>query len=249
LARSRRQRAAELAWPPALVALFILLAANEVWIPAVVCLVAFFPRFGVAFHDLLHGSLRLSRRANRIWLSFIGLLALQSGHAIRAAHIAHHRRFPGLDDPEAYIGRLPIWKALLHGPTYQYRMWTFALRHHPELRRVVTVEATLHLTIVAGAIALVPTTPVPIVFALLVLGGDSIFPALSENLLHHQRGGRPQDRTRTIRGRLFEAYFLELGFHLEHHAYPAVPTRNCAELARRLEPELHRLGVIPLELP
>ena len=41
------------------------------------------------------------------------------------------------------------------------------------------------------------------------------------------------------------ATWKELGYHLEHHAYPRVPTRHCAELARRLEPTLAAAGARP----
>ena len=242
------RRRAELALPAALAGAALGLDCLRLWLPSAVATALFFPRFGVAFHDLLHRSLGLSARANRAWLTVTGLLAIQSGHAVQAAHLEHHRRFPGEDDPEAYIGRLPVWRALAHGPTYQYRMWRWALEHRPELRRVVLLEAAAHTAAVLASVALLPWTPGPVFFCAMVLAGDSIFPALSENLLHDQRAATPHARTRTIRGRLFEAYFLGLGYHLEHHAYPAVPTANNRELARRLEPALEAIGARPLTL-
>ena len=242
---SSARRVAQLAWPLGVVAAYAGFAAAGLWLPAAACVALFFPRFGVAFHDLLHGSLGLSARTNRRWLTAIGLLALQSGHAVQAAHLEHHRRFPGPADPEAYIGRMPLWRALLEGPIYQYRMWGWAWRRRPRCRPAVAVEAALHVTVVVAALGLMPVTPVPVAYVALVSIGNSLFPVLSENFLHTQAASVPQGRTRTVRGRLFQAYFLELGYHLEHHAYPSVPTRNCAELARRLAPSFAAVGVTP----
>jgi beta-carotene hydroxylase len=118
----------------------------------------------------------------------------------------------------------------------------------PRQRRAVALEASAHVILVVVAIAALRWTPVIAVYVALVLFGDSVFPALSENFLHDQSAREPQHRTRTIRGRLFEWYFLELGFHLEHHLYPSVPTRNCREVSRRLTPHLSRLRVQPLKL-
>jgi len=52
-------------------------------------------------------------------------------------------------------------------------------------------------------------------------------------------------QTRTLRGHLVPAVFLELTYHLEHHLYPQVPSHRLAELARRLDPFLARQGVRP----
>jgi hypothetical protein len=53
----------------------------------------------------------------------------------------------------------------------------------------------------------------------------------------------PLTQTRTLRGRVVPAIFLELTYHLEHHLYPQVPSHNLPELARRLDPFLQRAGV------
>ncbi|MFN0030408.1 MAG: fatty acid desaturase family protein [Acidimicrobiales bacterium] len=237
------RRRAELLWPPALVAGYWLLAGSGRWLGATVAVVLFFPRFGVLFHDLLHQSLRLSPRWNDLMLSVIGLTALQSGHAIAITHLEHHRHFPGPADPEAYLGPLLWWRALLHGPIYQYRMWARALNRCPSPWRRIAVEAAAHVGLVAGSVMALRWTAAPLLYVALMMTGNSIFPALSVKLLHDHGGTAAQHRTRTIRGRLFSAYFLGLGYHLEHHAYPRVPTRNAAELARRLAAPLAALGV------
>jgi beta-carotene hydroxylase len=56
-------------------------------------------------------------------------------------------------------------------------------------------------------------------------------------------------QTRTLRGRIIPAIFLELTYHLEHHLYPQVPSHRLPELARRLDPYLQRAGVTPVKVP
>lgn len=45
-------------------------------------------------------------------------------------------------------------------------------------------------------------------------------------------------QTRTLRGTLVPALFMELIYHLEHHLYPQVPSHRLATLAGRLDPFL-----------
>src|SRR5688572_8936709 len=100
LTLTRGQRVAELVSPFLTLVGFGVFAVAGLWTGAIVCLALFFPRFGVAFHDLLHGSLSLRSRVSGLLLTVLGLTVLYSGHAARAAHLEHHRRFPAADDPE-----------------------------------------------------------------------------------------------------------------------------------------------------
>ena len=248
LAVGRVERVVELAWPLALAGVAGGLASRRWWPGVVVAVALFFPRFGVAFHDLLHRSLGLSRRANDWWLTAVGLLALQSGHAAQAAHEAHHRHLLTVDDPEAAIGRLPWWRGLLVGPLFHPRLCRWALSQGSAPRAVVAGEAALCAAIVLVTVLLVPWTPAPLAVVTLVLVGDGIFPVLSQTFLHPRNRPTPLGSTRTVRGRLFTWYFLELGYHVEHHAYPDVPTRHVAELSQRIEPALLAAGVEPTRL-
>lgn len=178
----------------------------------------------------------------------VGLLALQSGHAAQAAHEAHHRHLLTVDDPEAAIGLLPWWRGLLAGPLHHPRLCWWALSQGAAPRAVVVGEVAVCTTAVLAAISLVPWTPAPLVVVALVLAGDGVFPVLSQTFLHPRHRPTLLGPARTVRGRLFTWYFLELGYHVEHHAYPDVPTRHVAELSRRIEPALLAAGVEPTRL-
>lgn len=238
LSVSRSRRVFLLARPLAMVALYAGLAAAGWWPVAIAVVVALFPVMVAVIHDLLHRSLGLSDRGNRGWLTVMAVLVLQSGHAIQATHLEHHRRFPDSEDPEAYVARMPLWRALLEGPVYPYRLWQWARRHRPGLRARVSVEAAAHTVLGLTSLALLPLTPVPFVYAAVMFVGCSLFPAVSVNLLHHLEGDSPLTWTRTVRGIVLPVITLGSGYHLEHHLYPRVPSPNYARLARRLRPEL-----------
>ena len=246
---SPRRRAFVLARPPALAALYAALATRGWWIPALAVLAAVCPAMGAVVHVLLHRSLGLSRQTNQRWLTVMGVLVLQSGHAIQATHLEHHRRFPASDDPEAYVAAMPLKRALLEGPIYPYRLWTWARHARPEHRRRINIEAASHAALGLASVVLLPITRVPFVYASAMFIACSLFPAVSVNLLHHIEGDTPLTLTRTVRGALLPALTLGSGYHLEHHLYPRVPSPNYRRLAKRLQPALDAHGVNGYQLP
>jgi beta-carotene hydroxylase len=78
--------------------------------------------------------------------------------------------------------------------------------------------------------------------------GSWVYPLLTVYLPHHDYGDDPLHQTRTLRGRVIPAVFLELTYHLEHHLYPQVPSHRLPELGRRLDPFLAESGVTPVRV-
>ena len=66
-------------------------------------------------HDLVHGSLGLTRRQTEWWLFVMGGVLLESGHAYRLTHLQHHRVFPRDDDPEGDPARMSALGAICTG--------------------------------------------------------------------------------------------------------------------------------------
>lgn len=218
-------------------ALAVGLAVSGRPVLTVVAMVPLFLSVVVAAHDLVHSTLGLSRRAEDVLLCLVGLLVLESGHAYRASHLQHHRRWPEPgDDPEGDPARMPLWRALAEGPVFLPRLWLWAWRHRPGQRRWLALEAV-------GTAALLAAGPVGgsaagTLYAVLCVLGSWTYPVATVHLPHRGDTLDPLRATRTLHGRVLPHLLLELSYHLEHHLYPAVPTHHYAELARRLDPHL-----------
>ena len=203
-------------------------------------------------HDVVHGSLGLSRRQTDWALFAMGAVLLESGHAYRLTHLKHHRDFPALDDPEGDPARMSLLRAVLCGPLFLPRLWVWAYAHaRPGStdRRWLAAEAAWAFTVVLGGFVLIHRTPAVLVYAALAIVGSWVYPLLTVHLPHRGYGDTPLTQTHTLRGRVIPALFLELTYHLEHHLYPEVPSHNLPELSKRLDPLLRQAGVEPWHVP
>jgi beta-carotene hydroxylase len=142
--------------------------------------------------------------------------------------------------------------AVCYGPVFLVRLWIWAYRWaagHPGQRAWLVSEALAPFAALGGGVALLPRTPALLCYAVLAIAGSWVYPLLTVYLPHHDYGPTPLTQTRTLRGRLVPALFLELTYHLEHHLYPQVPSHHLPELARRLGPTFHAAGVRPVRVP
>jgi beta-carotene hydroxylase len=242
------QRLVSLSRPFICVGLYIFFASLGWWPLAVLAVMLLFITIVASAHDLVHRTLGLPRWFNEIMLALIGMLVLESGHAYRITHLQHHRRFPHDDDPEGDPARMNLWRAILEGPIFLFRLWLWAWQHAPGERGWLLLEAGWFVGFILAGVALRSQTPGLLVYALLVIAGSWVYPLSTVHLPHNSQGKNALFQTYTLRGRIIPRLFLELTYHLEHHLYPAVPSHHYAELARRLEPYLERAGVEPVQV-
>lgn len=243
LVTTRPRRLLTLSLPYAGIALFAAAwAAGWRWLTPLIVF-GVFVAVVTATHDVVHRALGLGRRATEWALFLLGAVLLESGHAYRATHLQHHRTFPGDEDPEGYPANLSAFGALLYGPVFLARLWWWAFRRGGGGQRVwLAAEAALPFAAVtAGALV----SRALLAYAAMVIVGSWVFPLLTVHLPHRHYGDTPLTQTRTLRGRVVPALFLELTYHLEHHLYPQVPSHHLARLARRLDPVLAEAGVKP----
>jgi beta-carotene hydroxylase len=251
LATTGRQRAVTLARPAAGVAVFAIVSALRWWWLTPPVMFGIFVAVVTATHDVVHRSIGLGRRATAVWLFLLGLVLLESGHAYSATHTQHHRRFPAEDDPEGYPAELSLAGAVCYGPVFLVRLWWWAFgraKGQPGQRAWLLAEASAPFAALAGGVVLLPATPALLYYAVMAIVGSWVYPLLTVYLPHHDHGPTPLTQTRTLRGRLVPALFLELTYHLEHHLYPQVPSHHLPELARRLQPTLAAAGVRPIRV-
>lgn len=252
LVTTARQRRLALARPVIWLAVYAVAAVLGLWWLTPVIIFFLFVAVVTVTHDVVHGSLWLSRRQTEWALFFMGALLLESGHAYRTTHLQHHRLFPSADDPEGYPAHLNLRGALLYGPIFLLRLWWWAYRQHaahPAQRCWLIAEALWPLLVLSAGVLLWPTTPTILVYATLVIVGSWVYPLLTVYLPHKDYGDTPLTQTHTLRGRIIPAIFLELTYHLEHHLYPQVPSHHLAELAARLDPVFKEAGVEPWRVP
>ncbi len=249
---TRRRRLLTLALPFLFCGAYFVLAEAGWWPFAVVALVALsFVTYASTSHDLVHRTLGLSRTANDALLCLIELLALRSGHAYQAAHLHHHARFPHTDDIEgAAARRSPGWGAhLAEGFVFQFRIWFWAVRNAKagqgrgssgRARPVSPWRSFL-------AAAALPVTPVPLVYAALMVMGSWVIPLATSWVPHDPRGeGASSFRRGHSGARSPRRSRLGHLYHLEHHLYPSVPHHHWPKLARRLDPYFKTAGVRPV---
>lgn len=228
-----------------------LLAAWLGWWPIAllgVILLSFFT-YGSISHDLVHANLGLPRRVNDILLCLTELLAVRSGHAYRAVHLHHHARYPAEDDIEGAASRMTFCRTIIEGLILQPKCWIWAIRNRRGQQGWVWVEGIACFLIVAGSILLLPVTPIPAAYVVLVVAGSWIIPLVTSYIPHAPEAPDPLRQTRLFRGPLLSLIAVEHLYHLEHHLYPQVPHHHWATLARRLDPFFQRADLTPVRVP
>lgn len=216
---------------------------------AVTLLILCFSATSTSTHDVLHGSLGLTRRQTEWCLFLLGLSVLQSGHAYRATHLQHHRVFPSHDDLEGEAAHWPLWKVLASGPTFLPRLWIWAYRGRPEDRPWLVAEGLALPAALAAGVLLLPMTSAVLGYAVVMVLAGWWYPVFAVWLPHRNFGPRPELQAWTTRGKLIPRLFRPLAFHLEHHLYPKVPSHNLPLLSRRLDDLLRGMGVEPVPVP
>ncbi|MEV0561777.1 fatty acid desaturase [Dactylosporangium sp. NPDC050588] len=250
LATRPGQRRLALTRPALGVAVYVVVAALGWWWVTPVVMFGIFVAVVTVTHDVVHRSIGLGPRATEWALFLCGLVLLESGHAYRATHLQHHRAFPAPEDdpdrdPEGYPAHISLLGAACYGPVFLVRLWRWAYRRSRRDRGWLVAEAAAPVLVTAGGVALLPVTPMLLWYAVMAVVGSWVYPVLTVYLPHHDFGDTPLTQTRTLRGRVIPAVFLELTYHLEHHLYPQVPSHRLAELGRRLDPFLAASGVRP----
>lgn len=184
-------------------------------------------------HNAQHYAIGVSRAATEWVLFALSLLMLGSMHAVQFNHLRHHRYCLGDEDIEAMSARLPGWRAILLGPIFPWRLHAAALRMgSPRMRRWVRIELAANAVLLPSVWLLAPG------WALFHLGamaaGQCLTAFFAVWTVHHDC---PPDGVfaRTIRRPLMAWLSYGMFYHVEHHLFPAVPTRNLPLLAARID--------------
>ena len=240
LALSRREVTSELLLSSPWLAAS-LLAAGYGWYPIALPLSFMFFLTGLRqVHGAFHHSLGIARGPNDALLAVMSVLMLGSMHAVQFNHLRHHAHCMADDDVEAMSAKMPAWRALVSGPLFPVRLHAAAWRlSSTRVRRWMLLELALTAGVVAAAWGQDAEWLRYHVVAMAV--GQCLTSFFAVWTVHHDCD--EQSFARTIRGALKGLVTYEMFYHLEHHLFPAVPTRRLPELARRLDvvaPDLAR---------
>jgi fatty acid desaturase len=216
-----------------------LLLANAGWmLIALPCSFMFFLTGLRQVHGAFHYSLGLRRKPTELVMLGLSGLMLGSMHAVQFNHLRHHTHCMEEDDVEAMSARMPWWRAVLWGPLFPVRLHLTAWSHaRGRQRQWILAELALTIGIVTSAAAIGIGWLRYHVLAMVI--GHCLTAFFAVWTVHHDC--EETVPARTIRGRLKPFVTYEMFYHLEHHLFPAVPTRRLPELARRLDavaPEL-----------
>ncbi len=201
-----------------------------------------------AVHHLLHGSVGLSARWRHIWLSVLGCLVAESGHALLATHTVHHRDGSDAPDPEGYIEYLP-WRRMPAGAAkYRYRLMWWGL-HNGTHRRRIRAELLVHAALHLASLALLPFDATLWIYLTMVHVASFAFAVLQGKGPQANWGRDMPTPLLLIHTRLFALLFFNHHQHLEHHAYPKVPLARLPRLRHVVEAAVRDDDVVHVRLP
>lgn len=193
-------------------------------------------------HNAFHGALGLPRAMDNVVLWVMSLIMLGSMHAVRFNHLRHHRLILGEDDVEGRSAGMPAWRALLFGPAFTVLLHTTAFRRGKRrLAATVLTELLMNALWITWVFALSGSSVLKYHVTAMLAG--HCFTAFFAVWTVHHHCDRTHYLARTLRGRIKNAVTFDMFRHIEHHLFPAVPTRHLEKLSERLDvaaPELKR---------
>ncbi len=225
--------------PLVALALFVLAAANGQWIFAVLLTWLIYGSALTAVHHLIHSGMGLTPRWRHFWLSALGCVVVESGHALQVTHLLHHRTDDQAPDPEGYIENLTWAQTPLGALQFRYRLMAWGWKFGPR-RQLISLELGIHAALHILSLALFTTHPALWVYLSLIHFASFAFGVLAGKGPQTNYGRdipTPLIRVSTRLGRIL---FFSHDKHLEHHAYPKVPLPRLASLQDAIDGALEQ---------
>lgn len=185
-------------------------------------------------HNAFHRTLGLPARANDAVMFGLSVLLGGSMHAIEVTHLHHHRHCLDEDDVEGRVAHLGFWRALLHSPAYPLLIHREALRRGSRRQRRWIVTELAAVALLQAGIWCVSASGTLKLMSLALLAANASA-AMVGIWAVHRACGHAEFIARTCRAALLNGLTAGMFRHLEHHLYPAVPTRHLHVLAQRFD--------------
>lgn len=204
------------------------------YIPALFCSFMFFLTGLRQVHNAFHFALGISKPMTHYFMFLLSILMLGSMHAVQINHLRHHQYCMTEQDIEAKSATMPWWKALLFGPIFPL------LLHHKALqvgsktqRRWIMAELLANVIVFVLVFAVLEITWLKY-HAIVMLIGQCMTAFFAVWTVHHDTEDHIY-MARTLRHEVKRVVTYNMFLHVEHHLFPAVPTRKLHILSKRLD--------------
>ena len=202
---------------------FVAAAAAGWWPVAIVLTWLIYGSTLTAVHHLIHSSLGFSATTRHFLLSALGCLVGESGHALQATHLTHHRAGDDLPDPEGYIENLTWAQMPIGALKFRYRLMAWGWNHSPR-RTTIGLEVAIHSALHLASLASLATgSPTLWIYLSLIHFASFTFAVLAGKGPQTNYGRSIDTPFVRVSTRLGRVLFFSHDKHLEHHAYPKVP--------------------------
>jgi fatty acid desaturase len=209
------------------------LAAYELWLPALFCSFLFFLTALRLNHEAIHSNLGFGPRGHRIVLHLLSALMLGSNNAVAANHLHHHKHVMQADDLEGKAGRMSGWRVLAYGPLFPIEMHRAAWNiGSVPLRHRMRIDLALNITMFALFAA---TGWTPLGYHLAIVTIAQCLTAFFAVWITHRGCEGDHLIARTQRAPIINLLSYNMLLHLEHHLFPGVPVRRLNLLAARID--------------
>ena len=198
-------------------------------------------------HHLIHGSMGLSNKARHFWLSALGCLVVESGHALQTTHLLHHRADGDLPDPEGCVENATWAEMPVAATLFRYRLAFWGLRYGRR-RKLIAGEMAFHAVAHLASLALLPVLPELWIHVTLLHVASFTFAVFAGKGPQTNWGRAIESPLVRVHTRLGRIVFFSHDQHLEHHAWPKVPLCRLPKLHEHLEPALANRKVVDVKL-
>ena len=206
----------------------------ELWASTVICTFAMFMTGLRLTHNAFHHTVGISKAGDDRLMFVLSVLLGGSMHAIEYTHLMHHRDCFGAKDVEGGIARLSFTRAVVQSPCYPLAIHRAALRDGSARQKIWVRRELAAAALMQAAIWFVFDSAVLQVMSLALIFANLSAAMVGIWAVHrgceHQWFSARSCRTRWVNKLVYGMFF-----HLEHHLYPGVPTRNLPQLAQRLD--------------
>jgi len=189
-------------------------------------------------HNAFHYGLGLSRKLTDVVMLLLSVFMMTSMRATQYTHMQHHRHCLDEKDIEGHVAKQRFFEMLLNAPLFTIKLHLAALKGAKQKQRFwVKIELLLNALWMIAVWFWWEIDALKIHTVIMLLS-HAISPMFTVWSVHHDCDlveNSNEHNSRTLRSKWLSLLAYNMFFHLEHHAYPAVPTCHLPELAKRLD--------------